>query len=88
MNIYANARKEIKMVAITDVLPRSRAARSGIKSGDVLISINGRANNISPMDLINIRRVAWGMEQLPRQEVSVNSELVELLTAKILERLG
>ena len=29
------------MVAITDVLPRSRAARAGICAGDVLVSING-----------------------------------------------
>jgi len=29
------------MVAITDVLPRSRAAKAGILAGDVLISING-----------------------------------------------
>ncbi len=46
------------------------------------------SNNISPMDLINIRRVAWDNAQdrsAPRTEVS--SELVELLTAKILERL-
>lgn len=33
------------MVVITDVLPRSRAARLGIKSGDVLLSINGKEIN-------------------------------------------
>jgi len=33
------------MVAITDVLPRSRAARAGLLTGDVLISINGREIN-------------------------------------------
>ena len=44
------------------------------------------SNNISPMDLINIRRVAWGKETVvtPPQ---VDNALVELLTAKILERL-
>ena len=44
------------------------------------------SNNISPMDLINIRRVAWDSreETLPAQEDS----LVEILTAKILESLG
>ena len=44
------------------------------------------SNNISPLDLINIRRVAWDSreEAAPRQEDS----LVEILTAKILERLG
>ncbi|MBQ9762728.1 MAG: acetaldehyde dehydrogenase (acetylating) [Oscillospiraceae bacterium] len=41
------------------------------------------SNNISPMDLINIRRVAWGREQ-----PSVDNDLVERIAAKILERLG
>ena len=46
------------------------------------------SNNISPLDLINIRRVAWGTEE-HRQPVScANSELVELLAQKIMERLG
>lgn len=44
------------------------------------------SNNISPLDLINIRRVAWGTEN--RERVTVNEELVELLTEKILKRLG
>ena len=44
------------------------------------------SNNISPMDLINIRRVAWGQEkQTPK--ATIDADLVELLTAKILERL-
>ncbi len=48
------------------------------------------SNNISPMDLIDIRRVAWGLEQKQEaaQEHSVDENLVELLTQKILERLG
>lgn len=48
------------------------------------------SNNISPLDLINIRRVAWGTEAVkkPEETVSVNAELVELVTRKILERLG
>ncbi len=42
------------------------------------------SNNISPMDLINIRRVAWGTaEETPKQD-----DLIEILTAKIMERLG
>lgn len=44
------------------------------------------SNNISPMDLINIRRVAWDTEKshpAPRQD----PDLVEIITAKILERL-
>ena len=43
------------------------------------------SNNISPMDLINIRRVAWGTEDVKKQ--TVDTDLVEILTAKILERL-
>ena len=47
------------------------------------------SNNISPMDLINIRRVAWGNgEQPQKQGLTVSDDLVERITAKILERLG
>ena len=42
------------------------------------------SNNIGPMDLVNIRRVAWGREEetMPPQD-----DLVEQITRKILERL-
>ena len=46
------------------------------------------SNNISPLDLINVRRIAWGMEEKQETRVSVNEDLVELLTRKIMERLG
>ena len=47
------------------------------------------SNNISPMDLINIRRVAWDTGEQPAQKsLTVNDELVQLLTEKILQRLG
>ena len=45
------------------------------------------SNNISPMDLINIRRVAWDSGDVPRKKHQIDDNLVELLTAKILERL-
>ena len=45
------------------------------------------SNNISPLDLINIRRVAWGQEGKVKKETQVDESLVEILTAKILERL-
>ena len=45
------------------------------------------SNNISPLDLINIRRVAWDAEDTPT-EAKPDPELVELLTRKLLERLG
>ncbi len=43
------------------------------------------SNNISPMDLINIRRVAWG-EETPTAP-QVDADLLEILTQKILEHL-
>ena len=46
------------------------------------------SNNISPMDLINIRRVAWGTEAPKKSTPAADPALVELLTQKILERLG
>ena len=47
------------------------------------------SDNISPMHLINIRRVAWGA-QMPQREpdTDMDQELVDLITAKILEKLG
>jgi len=45
------------------------------------------SNNISPLDLINIRRVAWGQEERTKPKQQVDENLVEILTAKILERL-
>ena len=46
------------------------------------------SNNISPMDLVNIRRVAWDVEKAAEKVVTVDDSLVELITAKILERLS
>ena len=46
------------------------------------------SNNISPMDLINIRRVAWGTEEAPHKKPEVPDDLVERLTEQILKRLG
>ncbi len=43
------------------------------------------SNNISPLDLMNIRRVAWDKEE--KEAVTAEETLVELLAAKILERL-
>ena len=44
------------------------------------------SNNIGPMDLINIRRIAWDVGMEPRKKC-VSDDLVELLAQKILERL-
>ena len=46
------------------------------------------SNNISPMDIINIRRVAWDTGKTPENTVTVDESLVELITRKILERLN
>ena len=46
------------------------------------------SNNISPLDLINIRRVAWGMGEKREQTSHVSDELVEMLAQKIMARLG
>ncbi len=48
------------------------------------------SNNISPLDLINIRRVAWDAQgqTCDTQPSGADTALVELLTQKILERLG
>lgn len=47
------------------------------------------SNNISPMDLINIRRVAWGKGESPKTHANqITDDLVERIAAKILERLG
>ena len=44
------------------------------------------ANNISPLDLINIRRVAWDTASQPEIPAD-QADLVEQITAKLLQRL-
>ena len=46
------------------------------------------SNNISPLDLINIRRVAWDQCVEEEKQVCVDDVLVERIAAKILERLN
>ena len=85
-------------VPVSRLLVNTPAALGGIGATTGLFpaltlgcgAVGGSAssNNIGPMDLVNIRRVAWGREKPDKpQNVSVNPELVELLAAKILERL-
>ena len=46
------------------------------------------SNNISPLDLINVRRVAWDTGKIQsKAPQAVDSNLIELLTERILERL-
>ena len=84
-------------IPVSRFLVNTPAALGGIGSTTSLFpaltlgcgAVGGSAssNNISPLDLINIRRVAWDVEA----EVSAPSadpDLVELLTQKLLEQLG
>lgn len=47
------------------------------------------SNNIGPMDLINIRRVAWGhnREKAAHTTITTDEKVIELLTQKLLEKL-
>ncbi len=47
------------------------------------------SNNISPMDLVNIRRVAWDIGGQPEpQQPKIDTALVDILAEKILQRLN
>ena len=90
-------RKFALQIPVSRFLVNTPAALGGIGATTKLFpaltlgcgAVGGSAssNNISPMDLVNIRRVAWDVEGQAKPQISVNADLVELLTAKILERL-
>jgi len=91
-------RKFADRVPVSRFLVNTQAALGGIGASTGLfpaltlgcgaVGGSSSSNNISPLDLINIRRVAWGMEQnTPPSAVQVDADLVELLTARILEKL-
>ena len=90
-------RKFAAQIPVSRFLVNTPAALGGIGATTKLFpaltlgcgAVGGSAssNNISPMDLVNIRRVAWDVEVQTKPQISVNADLVELLTAKILERL-
>ena len=83
-------------VPVSRFLVNTPAALGGIGSSTALfpaltlgcgaVGGSSSSNNISPMDLINIRRVAWGAEVQPHK-TCIDSSLLEMLTAKIMERL-
>ena len=89
-------RKFALEVPVSRVLVNVPAALGGIGAETELFpaltlgcgAVGGSAssNNIGPMDLINIRRVAWGVEA-PAARTEADRDLVELLAEKILERL-
>lgn len=45
------------------------------------------SNNISPRDLMDIRRVAWDREETQTFATQADARLVEIVTARIMERL-
>ena len=89
--------KFAKAVPVSRFLVNTPAALGGIGAttglfpaltlGCGAVGGSSSSNNIGPLDLVNVRRVAWGTEEIQPQ-VRVDSELVELLAQKILERLG
>ena len=46
------------------------------------------SNNIGPMDLINIRRIAWGVDEPQKSHCpAVSDSLIDAIAAKIMERI-
>jgi acyl-CoA reductase-like NAD-dependent aldehyde dehydrogenase len=90
-------RKFAEKVPVSRFLVNTPAALGGIGSSTGLfpaltlgcgaVGGSSSSNNISPLDLINIRRVAWDLGRYP-EKAPVSDDLVERITAKILERLG
>ena len=93
----AVVRKFALQIPVSRFLVNTPAALGGIGATTALfpaltlgcgaVGGSSSSNNISPLDLINIRRVAWGTREAVPAAPQVDSALVELLTAKILERL-
>ena len=91
-------RKFAAKVPVSRFLVNTPAALGGIGSttglfpaltlGCGAVGGSSSSNNISPLDLINIRRVAWGTEQAKTARQTFDPTLVDLLTQKILEKLG
>ena len=82
-------RRFCREIPVSRFLVNAPAAQGGIGAETQLFpaltlgcgAVGGSSSseNISPMNLVNIRMVAWGKPQ--------TDDLVEILTAKILERL-
>ena len=82
-------RRFCRQIPVSRFLVNAPAAQGGIGAATKLFpaltlgcgAVGGSSSseNISPMELVNIRRVAWGQ--------NAEDDLVELLTMKILERL-
>ena len=89
-------RKFALQVPVSRFLVNTPAALGGIGATTALfpaltlgcgaVGGSSSSNNISPMDLINIRRVAWDAEKAP-QKPDLDDSLVEILATKILQQL-
>ena len=101
-SIHAQDREVVRRFAlripVSRFLVNTPAALGGIGSSTGLfpaltlgcgaVGGSSSSNNIGPMDLINIRRVAWGKEEPGKSPCStVNEDLIDAITAKIMERL-
>ena len=92
-SIHANDKAVVRTfcreIPVSRFLVNAPAAQGGIGAATKLfpaltlgcgaVGGSSSSNNISPMDLVNIRKVAWGQTK--------EDDLVEILTMKILERL-
>ena len=90
-------RKFALQIPVSRFLVNTPAALGGIGASTPLfpaltlgcgaVGGSSSSNNISPMDLINIRRVAWDNGEMKVRSCPVSDDLVQIITAKILERL-
>ena len=97
-NDEAVVRKFAQKIPVSRLLVNAPAALAGIGAASHLFPAltlgcgsaggSSSSNNISPMDLLDIRRVAWGNQEQKSQCECAGEDLVELITAKILERLN
>ena len=95
-NEAAVVRKFALQIPVSRFLVNTPAALGGIGASTKLfpaltlgcgaVGGSSSSNNISPMDLINIRRVAWDAGETPA--AALDEDLVERITRKILERLN
>lgn len=92
-------RKFALQIPVSRFLVNTPAALGGIgKTTDLFPALtlgcgavggSSSSNNISPMDLINIRRVAWGKAEEKRScSCAADQDLVTMLTEQILQRLN
>ena len=93
----AVVRKFAQNVPVSRFLVNMPAALGGIGATGALFpaltlgcgSVGGSSssNNISPMDLLDVRRVSWGNQDEEPKDTCDREDLVDLITEKILERL-